>query len=128
MRPAIPYLTFPGTCRQAMAFYADVLGGEVTTLTTLAEAPIEAPDAAADQIFNSEVRAGDLVLKASDDPAGQRVTPSVAIFLTLDDETSMRATLDRLASGGNVLFPADNAFGMVEDRFGMRWMATHTGT
>lgn len=124
MRPVIPYLTFPGTCRQAMAFYATTLGGDVTIMTPYADAPVEVPQARDDQVFNSEIRAGDFVLKASDGPASA-MSPTIALFLTLDDEAAMRSVLDRLSSGGRVLFPADDTFGMVEDRFGVRWMATH---
>lgn len=125
MQPAIPYLHFPGTCEQAMTFYAATFDGEVTSMTRVRDAPVEFPDAAGDRIFNSEVRAGDLVLKASDDPAGTPMSPSISVFLTLDDTPAMRSVLDRLSEGGTVLFPADGPFGMVEDRFGVRWMATH---
>ena len=34
-----PYLTFHGTCRQAMARYAEVFGGEITAMMPARDLP-----------------------------------------------------------------------------------------
>ena len=34
-----PYLNFEGTCREAMEFYAKVLGGKILTMMTFADMP-----------------------------------------------------------------------------------------
>ncbi len=127
MNPVIPYLTFPGTCREAMNFYADALEGEVTVMTTMGESPIPVPPEAQAAIFNSEVRSGDLVLKASDNPEHDGATSSISLYLHFDDTAQRQVTFDRFASQGTVLFPIDGPFAMVEDRFGTRWMLTTDG-
>ncbi len=129
MQPVIPYLTFPGTCAEAMKFYAEVLGGEITIMVTLADSPLDVPAEAGEFIFNSELRAGELVIKASDNPAdigseGESGDASVSLFVTFADEAERKGVFDRLAEGGQVLFPLDGPFGMVRDRFGTGWMLT----
>ncbi len=127
MNQAIPYLTFPGTCREAMSFYADALDGEVTTMTTLADSPLDVPPEAAALIFNAEVRAGDLVLKASDNPEHDGSVSSISLFVPFDDAAERDSLFDKLSVDGMVLFPIDGPFGMVEDQFGTRWMLTTDG-
>ncbi len=35
-----PYLNFPGTCREAFAFYADCLGADIVFQLTMGESPM----------------------------------------------------------------------------------------
>jgi len=126
MNPAIPYLTFPGTCRDAMDFYADVLSGDLTAMMTYDESPIETPPEMSSLIFNSELRSGDLILKASDNPEHDGATSSISLFLTFEDASERKAVFDELAIEGEVLFAIDGPFAMVQDRFGTRWMLTTT--
>lgn len=122
MNQAIPYLTFPGTCREAMSTYADVFGGAITNMTTLGESPIDVPDEAASLIFNAEMRSGELVVKASDDPSPAPGAPTVSLFVTFDTSDERARVFAALAEGGTVLFEIEGPFSMVEDRFGTRWM------
>ncbi|GAB5527704.1 MAG: hypothetical protein Roseis2KO_55760 [Roseivirga sp.] len=66
MQASVPYLVFPGKCREAMSFYTRLFKATITTMQTFGESPMEAPAESTDLIFNSELRAGDLVIKASD--------------------------------------------------------------
>jgi PhnB protein len=122
--PIIPYLIFPGTCRRALEFYADALGGEILTLTTFADAPVDTPSEIGDRVFDSEFAAGDLRLKASDDMPGHEVEAGTnfSLFAVVEDEEERARLFERLSEGGAVLFPLDDMFGMVADRFGIRWM------
>lgn len=124
MQPAIPYLALPGTCGEAMRFYAGLLGGEITVMTTLADSPLDVPAEAEDLIFNSELRAGDLVIKASDNPAGGEVGSSISLFVPFTDPDERERVFAGLADGGEVLFALEGPFGMVRDRFGVQWMLT----
>ena len=45
MKDITPYLTFNGTCRQAMTFYKDILGGDLE-LMDFASSPMDVPDEA----------------------------------------------------------------------------------
>ena len=115
MAYAIPYLTLPGTCERAMRFYQSVFGGDITIMQTLADSGMDVAEDKKDKIFNSELRAGGFVLKASD----------ISIFVVFPDAATKRDAFTRLADGGEVVFPLDEHFGMVKDAFGVSWMVIH---
>ena len=119
-----PYLIFPGTCREALDFYAQAFGGKIEHIQTVGESPLPAAPEHADRIFNSVLSAGDLTLRASDSEAGkdQRVGENVALFVVFDSPEDQERVFATMAEDGNVLFPLDHGFGMLEDRFQIRWM------
>ena len=127
MNSLTPYLIFHGTCDEAMHFYADVFDGELVEKMTFGESPIDVPDEHAARIFNSEIRIGDIAIKASDDLPGHDVVAgsNVSLFIELKDRDEQMRVFERLAEGGKVLFPAEPNFGMLEDRYGIRWMLIH---
>ena len=105
-----------------MTTYASVFDGVVTIMTTLGDSPVEVPDVAAGLIFNSEMRAGQFVIKASDDPNPGEGAATVSLFVSFEDADARATAFTSLADGGTVLFEIDGPFSMVEDRFGTRWM------
>lgn len=48
-----------------MEFYKESLIGEITLMQTFGDSPVDVPEESQDQIFNSELRVGDLCIKAS---------------------------------------------------------------
>ena len=124
MRSLIPYVVFPGTCRDALEFYRGSLGGEITSLTTFADSPIDVQPDCRDRIYNAELRVGDVVLKASDDLPTHPVTvgSNISLFLTFATREERDGVFEKLGNGGKTLFPPEGDFGMLEDRFGVRWM------
>ncbi len=129
MQPSIPYLVFPGKCREAMHFYAGLFSAEITTMQTFGESPMEVPPECTEMIFNSELQAGDLAIKASDNlPAYQtHAGNNVSLYLTFPDATSQRNCFEKLALDGKVLFPISSGFGMVRDKYEIQWMLVHKG-
>jgi PhnB protein len=139
MAYAIPYLTLPGTCERAMRFYQSVFGGDITIMQTLADSGMDVAEDKKDKIFNSELRAGGFVLKASDisifvvfpDAATKRdaftrLADGGEVVFPLDEHFGMvKDAFTRLADGGEVVFPLDEHFGMVKDAFGVSWMVIH---
>ena len=119
-----PYLMFPGSCREAMTFYADALGGEIVQLQTVGESHLEWAPEHADRVFHSIFVADGLRFMASDgepdnDP---RIGENFAMFVTCPTPERQKEVFEALAAGGRVLFPLAEGFGMVEDRFQIRWM------
>ena len=119
-----PYLIFPGTCRDALDFYAQALGGAADHVQTVGESPLPAPPEHADRIFNAVFVAGELRFMASDGEPGRelQVGHNFAMFLSCRDAETQQRIFSALAEGGRVLFQLDRGFGMLEDQFQIRWM------
>ena len=123
-----PYISFDGTARQAMEFYNDVFGGNLT-LTTFGEFG-DPGSPGADKIMHGmlETSSG-FALMGSDTPPGMEHNPgdNITISLSGDDAAELRGYWERLADGGNVTVPLEkqmwgDEFGMCVDRFGVAWM------
>jgi len=122
-----PYLSFAGTARQAMEFYKDVFGGELS-VNTFGELGQEGPDA--DKIMHSLLEAPNgFALMASDTPAGMEHNPgnTITVSLSGDDSAELHAYWDKLSAGGKVTMPLEkqvwgDEFGMCVDQFGVPWM------
>ena len=127
MTALIPYLVFHGTCKEAMEFYEEALDGEITMMQTFGESPVEVPPTAEGRIFNAELTAGNVRLKASDDLPGQEVQmgTNMSLFVVFADASTKKSVFDKLAVGGQVLFPLDDNFGMLKDKYGVQWMFVH---
>lgn len=127
MNALVPYIAFPGTCREAMLFYAKILKGEIISMQSFSEAPMEVPSAIENRIFNSELRAGNITIKASDDLPTHPVTAgnNMSLYVIFPSEAEKVEAFNGLSKGGQVLFPISENFGMLKDKFGIQWMMVH---
>ena len=130
-----PYLFFAGTCREAMEAYADIFGGEIEMMSTFAELPpsedMQVPGDKRDWIMHAALRwpDGGLLMASDtveDDPPRME---GCAISMELPSGEAGRAAFDRLAEGGEIGMPYGptfwaEGFGVLRDRFGIRWMIT----
>jgi PhnB protein len=126
-----PYLHFPGTCEQAITFYAKVFNGKIESSTRHGETPMKehvGPDWQ-DKLVHATVRIGDSVLMASDAPPQMYKAPQgFAVSITLSAAEAQRV-FPQLAEGGHVNMPLQKTFwaelfGALTDRFGTPWMIT----
>lgn len=126
MKQAIPYLMFSGNCREALQFYKACLDGEITSIQTVAESPLDVPEEHQDRIFDSEFRAENVRFKASDDLPGHEVAigSNFALFVTFSDPAERKQVFEKLSEGGHIQFPLDENFGMLVDKFQIQWMVT----
>jgi PhnB protein len=123
-----PYISFPGTARDAMEFYERVFGGSLTlsTFGELGGQDIPNPD----QIMHGQLEtASGFTLMGSDTPPGMEHNPgnNIAISLSGDDGDELRSYWEQLGEGGSVTMPLEkqvwgDEFGMCTDRFGIAWM------
>jgi PhnB protein len=128
--PTMPYIHFPGTCAEALAFYADVFGATGLQTMRYAEGPGAPADwATSDRIMHGQISIDDGTLMASDMPPGMPdgVQQGVSIMQTAPDFATGQRRFDRLAEGGTVTNPFgptffSPGFGMVTDRFGTSWI------
>jgi PhnB protein len=124
-----PYLQFQDQAREAMAFYQQAFGGELT-LQTYGEGGMSADPSNDDRIMHSQlVTPHGLVLMGGDVPDGMPFAPgsSISVALSGTDEPALRGFFERLADGGAVVEPLRQApwgdhFGACVDRFGTSWM------
>jgi PhnB protein len=126
-----PYLTFQGNAREAMDFYRDVLGGELT-LSTYADGGMGDDPATADRIMHGQLETGSgFTLMGGDAAPGVPAQPMSGVQISLSGDASADAELsgyyEKLAEKGTVVEPLVTApwgdrFGMVTDPYGVLWM------
>ncbi|WP_306327455.1 VOC family protein [Streptomyces venezuelae] len=129
-----PYLTFTGEAKQALAFYQQVLGGDLS-LNTYGGFGAEAPPGYEEKIMHGmlETPSG-FTLMAADNPPGMEHTPGndFAVSLSGDDAEELRGYWSKLSDGSTVSVPLEkqmwgDVFGMCTDRFGITWMVNIAG-
>lgn len=123
-----PYLSFPGTAREAMEFYKSVFGGELTLNTYGEYGAPDAPEAGNIMHGQLESPAG-FTLMGADAPPGTKHQPGndVAVSLSGDDADDLHGYWQKLSEGGTVTVPLEkqmwgDEFGACDDRFGTSWM------
>lgn len=125
----IPYLNFPGTCREAFRLYARVLGGRITAEIPLAETPFGAGSANSGLIAHVRLEAAAAVLMGSDCP--QQEAPgrggAVTVNVQVDSVGEAERIFAALAQGAEVHMPLAETswaqrFGTLTDRYGVAWM------
>ncbi|HEY1528335.1 MAG TPA: VOC family protein [Candidatus Angelobacter sp.] len=123
------YLTFDGTCKQAMKFYEKCLGGELH-LMAFSEAPVDYPEASKDRIMHARLAKGPAaILMASDSMPGKPPQQGDNFSVAIQCESAQE--IDKLFSAmsekGKVTMPLQDTFwgarfGMLTDQFGINWM------
>ncbi len=127
-----PYLTFNGTCRQAMTFYQQCLGGElmVQSFEGTPAAEHVAPEAL-QNVMHSSLTSADLVLMASDSGMGPvSKGDMVSLSINCQSPEEIQRLFDLLSAGGTVTMPLQDTFwgatfGMFADQFGIDWMLNY---
>jgi PhnB protein len=130
-----PYLFFPGNTEQAIAFYQQVFGGQVT-ITRRGDVDPTAAAEEKNQVVNALLTGGDITLRASDrqDPGNDPQTRMELSLIGTGDER-LRALFDGLAAAGTVRAQLErqfwsDIFGAVIDKYGIGWQVNigATGT
>lgn len=125
------YLTFDGTCAEAMRFYEKALDAKLEMMMTNAQSPdpTMCPPGHEDRILHASLAIDGRRLMASDSMPGQPYQGMHGFGLALAYPTvaEARKVFDTLATGGRVDMPMQptfwaDAFGMVVDRYGTPWL------
>ena len=124
-----PYISFGDNAREALEFYKDVFGGNLS-LNTFGQ--YGDPNArGADNIMHGQLETENgFTLMAADTPPGMEFNPSggnITISLSGDDEQELRGYWDKLSDGGTVTLPFEkqmwgDLFGQCTDKYGVPWM------
>ena len=124
-----PYLTFGGNAREAMEFYQSVFGGNLNLRSFKDSGAAQSP-AQEDLIMHGELIAEDgMRLMGCDDPEGKSYATSIA--LEGDNVEHLNSYWNTLKDGATILAaievtPWGDTFGMLTDKFGIRWLINST--
>jgi PhnB protein len=129
-----PYLFFNGRCEQAIEFYRQAVGAEISERLRVKDSPEPCnppgglPAGYENRIMHCNLRIGGTSFMASD---GCSTEPQdfqgFTLTLTVPNEAEADRAFGALADGGKVKMPLARTFwsprfGVVEDRFGVGWM------
>lgn len=128
-----PFLLFDGNCAEAMTFYHQCLGGELT-LTKLADTPMKDmfPPEKHGRLINAHLKSGNLEISATDWMAAPERLPkqgnTIAIFVVGSAYEELKEVFSKLSEGAqkdNFQELHDMPFGMYgqfTDKFGVPWI------
>ena len=128
------YLTFNGNCREAMTFYKQCLGGELS-FQTIGQSPLsdKMPLQMKESILHATLINGSLVIMASDMGSEKGIIKgnSVSLMLNCSSEKEIRTYYKKLSSGGNADHPLEDTFwgslfGDLTDKYGNHWLLNFT--
>lgn len=128
-----PYLFFDGRCEEALMFYRDVLGAEITALMRFGESPEPPPPGmlppgSENKIMHANLRIGDSMVMASDGGCTNKAGfEGFSLSITAADEAEAERLFAALAEGGKISMSMGKTFfasrfGMLNDRYGVGWM------
>ncbi len=130
-----PFLLFDGNCAEAMTFYHQCLGGELT-LTKLGDTPMkdQFPREKHHRIINAHLKSGALEFSATDWMASPAFDPiqgnTFAIFVVAGTDEELKPVFAKLAVGADqARFQALHTmpfgtYGQFYDRYGVQWIFT----
>ncbi len=128
-----PYLRFNDSkCREAMSFYKECIGGELT-FQTVGESPMakDMPSEDQNRIMHASLKKGGVEIFASDMMRDRAVVgDNVALSLNCESEMEIKTLFAKLSAGGEVFMPLEKQFwgalfGVITDKFGFEWMLNY---
>lgn len=123
----IPYLTFDGQTEEAMAYYADVFGGEVVQLQRYKSAPgMQIPEGYEEKVLHGRVQVGDVEMYFSDAKREAVSGNIISLTMEFDTEEQVDRAFELLAKDGTVFMQLDKMFwgakyGKLMDKYGVHW-------
>ncbi len=128
-----PYVFFDGNCREAVEFYAKALGAEVSVMG-FGDSPMDVPEDQKDRVMHATIKFGDATIFASDGMPNVPVDSGMRAHVSIGTDTAAEGQkyFEALAEGGEVTMPYEkqfwgDTFGMLTDRFGVKWMVNASG-
>ena len=129
-----PFLLFDGNCAEAMKFYQECLGGELT-LTRLGDSPMKVQFPTMEKhnrIINAHLVSGAIDITETDWMASPEFEPVLgnmsAVFVTSEKDDVLKTVFDRLADGASEEWfqPLHELpfgmYGQFFDRYGVQWI------
>jgi PhnB protein len=130
---SIPFLLFDGNCAEAMTFYHQCLGGELT-LSKLGDSPMKdmLPEEKRDRIINAHLTSGNIEISAADWMASPEFDPiqgnTYAIFVIGSAYDELKTVFDKLKDGDHNERLQElhdmpfGTYGQFYDQYGVQWI------
>lgn len=127
------YINFNGNCREAMNFYKECLGGDLS-VQTIEGSGIEdqCSPTMKSQVLHASLINENLLLMGSDmvGPDGFVKGNTISLSLHCSSEKEINRYFTSLSRGGKILHPLKAefwgaTFGVFTDKFGIRWMLNY---
>src|SRR6266536_4000867 len=123
-----PYIAFKGNCREAIEFYKRALDANVLFTQTVGESPMS-DMGPAENIMHCTIKVGNSTIMMCDDarPGAAAGCGNISLAIGLNDPERAKQIFGNLAKDGSVMMALEKtywaeAFGMVIDKFGVKWM------
>jgi PhnB protein len=126
MAQIVAYLKFSNNCREAMTFYKECFGGELT-FNTVKDSPIEQHMKPEDgeKILHSSLIGNDFSLFASEMTNPTAVGDTIFLWLNCKSEEEIKSIFDKLSVDGTITAEVQpvywGTFGSITDKFGINW-------
>lgn len=128
----IPYLSFKGSCEEAIDTYIKAFGGEIYFMSRWSEDTYEVTPEQIGKVMHAEFVIGNTRMAGGDTFNCADVNTDIKLMIHLDSEEEALKAVALLAEGGAVLSPLkphpkpdDGGCGsLVKDRFGFTWIIT----
>lgn len=133
MLSTTPFVLFDGNCAEAMTFYHQCLGGELT-LTKLGDTPMrdQFPPEKHNRIINAHLKNGSVEISATDWMASPALDPiqgnTYAVFVVGDAYAELKTIFDKLNQGAQPEHLQElhdmpfGSYGQFYDKFGVQWI------
>jgi PhnB protein len=127
------HLNFGGNCDEAFRYYAEHLGGRITTMLRARDMPAGAarPPGSQDAVIHARMDVGGVELIGNDVPPNHfKPIRSSYLYLTLDSVDAAERAYAALGEGGEIGMPMGETFfalrfAQLRDRFGTLWSILH---
>ncbi len=133
-----PFLLFDGNCAEAMTFYHQCLGGELT-LSKLGDTPMKEllPKEKWNRLINAHLKSGGIEISATDWMASPQYEPQrgtmFSIFVMGEAYDEFKAAFDKLTEGAEKERFQElhelpiGTYGQFTDKFGVQWIFLYSG-
>ncbi|NNN20975.1 MAG: VOC family protein [Acidimicrobiales bacterium] len=128
-----PFLLFDGNCAEAMSFYHECFGGELT-LTKLGDSPMkdQLPPEKHNRVIYAKLKSDHIELSATDWMAAPEYEPKqgnmFSIFVVANGSDEIKKIFDKLALGAETERYQElhelpiGTYGQFTDRYGVQWI------
>ncbi len=128
-----PFLLFDGNCAEAMKFYQNCLGGELT-ITKTGETPMKElfPKEKWERVINANLKSGNIEISATDWMASPEFEPiqgnTFAIFVVGNSYDDLKTVFNKLKDGDNNKRLQElhdmpfGTYGQFYDKYGIQWI------